>query len=164
MDMIPNYSYRGARALVTLHEEYLWSFVEMWRQANMLGVALPETEDPDYRSMETLLLHVLTSARGYMVWMCEQLELPDPKIDPPPAIEEIEEKIEGYIEHLLDRWRVPLVDIEEERFGRPEYVSNWGVRYCIDSMLEHAVMHPIRHLFQLMELMGNEEDSTPPFE
>jgi hypothetical protein len=24
---------------------------------------------------------------------------------------------------------------------------------CIDAMLEHAVMHPIRHAFQLEELM-----------
>ena len=26
-------------------------------------------------------------------------------------------------------------------------------RYCIDAMLEHAVMHPIRHAFQLDELI-----------
>lgn len=159
MYIMPDYKYRGARALITLHEEYLWSFVEMWRQAHLLEVSLPETEDPDYRSMETLLLHVLRSARGYMMWMCEQLGLPDPKIDPPPT-EDIEERVEDYIEHLLDRWRTPLSEIEEDLFARPEYVSTWGIRYCIDAMLEHAVMHPIRHLFQLMELMGRAEDTT----
>jgi len=164
MDEIPEFKYRGARALVTLHEEYLWSFVEMWRQAHLLEISLPETDDPDYRSMESLLLHVLKSARGYMIWICEQLDLPDPEIHPPPVTEEIEEKIEGYIEYLLDCWRSPLVDVEEERFSRPEYVSNWGIRYCIDAMLEHAVMHPIRHLFQLMELMGKEENPDSSFD
>jgi hypothetical protein len=29
----------------------------------------------------------------------------------------------------------------------------WRTRYCVDSMLEHAVIHPIRHAFQLNELM-----------
>ena len=48
------------------------------------------------------------AARGYMTWMCEVLELPDPEI------------------------RIP-----------PEPTA----------LLEHAVMHPIRHAFQLEELM-----------
>ena len=37
--------------------------------------------------------------------------------------------------------------------GTPEYPSQWKTRYCIDSMLEHAVMHPVRHAFQLDELL-----------
>lgn len=36
----------------------------------------------------------------------------------------------------------------------PEYPSRWKTLYCVDAMLEHAVMHPIRHAFQLEELMG----------
>jgi len=48
------------------------------------------------------------AARGYMTWMCEVLELPDPEI------------------------RIP-----------PEPTA----------LLEHADMHPIRHAFQLEELM-----------
>ena len=47
----------------------------------------------------------------------------------------------------------PLQEIEEKHFHSPCYQSRWGVDYCIDAMLEHAVMHPIRHVFQLEELM-----------
>ena len=43
--------------------------------------------------------------------------------------------------------------IGDDRLETPEYPSRWQTRYCIDSMLEHAVMHPIRHAFQLEELM-----------
>ena len=32
-------------------------------------------------------------------------------------------------------------------------ITQWQTRYCIDSMLEHAVMHAIRHAFQLDELL-----------
>jgi uncharacterized damage-inducible protein DinB len=104
--------------------------------------------------MDTLLGHVLAAARGYMLWMCKQLELPDPGIDPIPDDEEMASRAEAYLEHLLERWRLPLVDLAEEALYQPEYVANNGTHHlCIDVMLEHAVMHPIRHQFQLENLM-----------
>ena len=46
-----------------------------------------------------------------------------------------------------------LREVPDEKLETPEYPSRWQTRYCIDSMLEHAVMHPIRHAFQLDELL-----------
>ena len=66
---------------------------------------------------------VLSAAGGYMTWMCEVL------------------------------WRAPLREVSDDRLETPEYPSQWKTRYCIDSMLEHAVMHPVRHAFQLDELL-----------
>ena len=153
MSSLPTYSYRGARALVLLHEQQLRKFLETWRKAKAVGVSLPKTDDSDYQSMETLLRHVLRAARGYMTWICEKLELPDPAIEPTPEADKIEEQADQYIDHLVDRWRTPLAAILEEQFHTLEYESRWGVSYCIDAMLEHAVVHPIRHQFQLVELM-----------
>jgi uncharacterized damage-inducible protein DinB len=149
---LDNYRYRGARALVLLHEKHLRSFLTTWREAKATGVALPETDHWAYRSLETILGHVLAAARGYMVWMCKQLGLPDPGIDPIPEDDELEAKVDAYLEHLLARWREPLAEVEPARFDEV-YPSNWQVPYCIDAMLEHAVMHPIRHQFQLEELL-----------
>jgi hypothetical protein len=60
------------------------------------------------------------------------------------------------MEHVLGRWGAEaLREISDEQLETPEYPSRWRTRYCIDSMLEHAVMHPIRHAFQLEELIGN---------
>lgn len=147
------YSYRGARALVLLHEEHINSFWEIWQQAKTKGVLLPETSDPDYESMETLLVHVLRSAGGYMRWICQKLELGDPQIGQVPTADKIEKEAEKYMEHLFERWRIQLISIKEEKFFGEVYKSNWGVDYCIEAMLEHAVMHPIRHEFQLKELI-----------
>lgn len=150
---LPNYKYNGARSMIILHEQYLRSFVETWKLAKANQVVLPETEDLDYASMQTLLRHVFRAARGYITWMCERLQLLDPQIDSTPAIEEIESEIDNYLEHLLDEWRLPLTNVDEEKFMDRTYKSRWGVDYCIDAMLEHAVMHPIRHEFQLKNLM-----------
>ena len=143
--------------MVLLHERHLRSFMKSWKEAKSLEIKLPVTDDLDYQSLETLLFHVLRAARGYMTWICQELNLPDPEINTPPDVSEIEKDAEKYIIHLLERWRLPLADIDEDKFHTPTFKSRWGVEYCIDAMLEHAVMHPIRHEFQLKNLISSQK-------
>jgi hypothetical protein len=96
---------------------------------------------------------VLGAAGDDMVWMCEMLRLPDPGIRSAPDAAAMVRDAEQYMEHVLERWRAPLREVPKERLETPEYASRWQTRYCIDSMLGHAVMHPIRHAFQLDELL-----------
>jgi len=152
---LPDYRSNGARALVLLHERHLRGFLDTWKRAQAAGVDLPRTADPNTASREAVLRHVLRAARGYMVWVCDKLGLPDPQIDAPPAVEAIEAAADAYVEHLVERWATPLADVAEERFESEDYEAPWKNRYCIDAMLEHAVMHPIRHQFQLQKLLGD---------
>ncbi len=154
------YRYGGTRALVILHERQLRKFLVVWRRARKAGIALPETDDPHYASLEILLRHVLGCARGYMEWMCQVLELPDPGIRPEPEAGDIDVGAESYIEHLVERWRTPLAGLTEAQAYRPTHKTRWDVEYCIDSMLEHAVMHPQRHRFQLEELIARAQRSS----
>ena len=153
---MPDYRYQGARALISLHEKHLLSCLEVWRVAKARDLHLPETADTDYQSLETLLRHILRAARGYMTWMCEKLDLPDPGIPAAPSAELVEQQAGGYVELLLEKWRSPLAAVERERFHGPVYPSRWGPEYCIDAMLEHAVMHPVRHEYQLRNLLRSE--------
>lgn len=152
--LLPHYLYRGARAMVLLHEQHHRSFLATWQDAYRVGFQLPQTTDPDFQSLQLLLRHVLGASRGELLWICQKLDLPDPDIDPVPPADHITSKAASYLEHLLERWREPLANVQEERFFVPTHTSGWGVEYCIDAMLEHAVMHPIRHEFQLQELMA----------
>jgi hypothetical protein len=147
------YRSRAVRAMVLLHEEHLRRFVHTWRLALAASVSLPPTDDPAYASLGALGRHVLGAAGGYMVWMCEALTLPDPGIRSAPDVAAMVRDADDYLEHVLERWRTPLQEVPDERLETPEYPSRWQTRYCIDSMLEHAVMHPIRHAFQLDELI-----------
>jgi hypothetical protein len=160
MSDLISYKYKGALALVLLHEKHLKLFAETWVEAKKLGVLLPATDDPYYASLESLLFHVLNSAGGYMKWICKQLNLPDPGIDTPPPKEIVENEYPAYINHLVSRWQIPLCAIEEEYFHSTTFLSNWGVPYCIDAMLEHAVMHPIRHEHQLIGLMNTQKQQA----
>ena len=151
----PQYRSRAVRALVQLHEEHLRRFVQTWKMAMARSVTLPATGDPAYASLETLGRHVLSAAGSYMIWMCQVLGLPDPGIRSAPPAAAIAREADDYMEHVLDHWRAPLKDLPDEKLETPEYPSRWNTRYSIDSMLEHAVMHPIRHSFQLNELLNN---------
>lgn len=150
---LKEYKYNGARSMVIMHEMHMKSLLETWREAKRNGLSLPVTDDGDYASLETLLHHIFRAARGYMTWMCDKLNLPDPEINPAPAAEVIEKEADVYLGYLLDKWRRPLAGVERDKFEKGTHTSRWGVEYCIDAMLEHAVMHPIRHEFQLRQLM-----------
>ena len=149
---IPAHRSRGARAMVMLHERELRAFVVTWRRAQAAGVRLPPTDDPSYESLEHLLRHVLRAARGYMTWVCEQLGLADPGIRATPEADALVGQLDAYLEHVCEAWRTPLADVSDVALEDRTYASRWGTEYCIDAMLEHAVMHPVRHAFQLEEL------------
>lgn len=150
-----DYKYKGVEALVLLHEEKMLSFIDIWKIAKQANLKLPITNDPDYQSLNHLLEHIVRSSRGYIIWICEKLNLSDPQINIPPTFEKIENDIDEYIAHLLDRWKLPLVNVDEKDFFTQTYMSNWETNYCIEAMLEHAVMHPVRHEFQLRNLLEN---------
>jgi uncharacterized damage-inducible protein DinB len=143
--------------MVILHDKYMREFLVTWRKAKQLQINLPVTDDPDYQSLDHLLSHLLRAARGYMTWMCKKLGLPDPGIDNFPPPETAERDAEAFLQHVLEKWREPLANVAAEAFENISYKSRWGMDYSIDSMLEHAVMHPIRHIFQLEELMEAQE-------
>lgn len=148
------YAYRGARALVVLHERELRDFLTVWRRIDAAGLQLPETDDPSYLSNLHLLQHVLRAAGRYLEWICRQLELPEPGIRQPPEPSELALQAGDYLEHVLDRWRRSLTTVPESLMEQRAYTANWGAPMTIESMLEHAVMHPLRHTFQLEELMA----------
>lgn len=81
-------------------------------------------------------------------------ELPDPGVRQVPELDEIDGRADEYLEHVLDRWRLALVAVPESRMEDRAYTANWGAPMTIESMLEHAVVHPLRHAFQLEELMA----------
>lgn len=146
------YAYGGAWALVELHARHLRTFLDAWRRAKDAGVALPASEDPDCQSLDTLLRHVVGAARGYLAWVCKVLEQPAPAIEPVP--EDLSSAPGPYVERLLLAWDQPLRTLTQRAADRGVYPSSWGTEYCVDAMLEHAVMHPIRHTFQLEGLLA----------
>ena len=142
---------RSVRALVLLQERELRTCLATWRRAVAWGVSLPATGEHD-ASPQAAFRHVLSASGSYLRWLAQHLELGDPELAPPPSVAEVEERADDYLEHLLERWRALLRDLPRERL-REVYPTRWGVDLVVEAMLEHAVVHPMRHTLQLEALM-----------
>jgi hypothetical protein len=64
---------------------------------------------------------VLFAAGGCMIWICEVLALPDPGIHHVPHQAAIVGDAEDYMEHVLERWRAPLIEVSDDILETPEY-------------------------------------------
>jgi hypothetical protein len=153
-----DYADRGARALVLLHEREMRGFLATWRRAHERGLAPPACDDPNYASLAAVLVHVLRAGRGYLVWLCETLLLPEPGVRPAPTAETAAVDASAFAEHLFERWRRTLAPVRPEQLDGVEARSRWGVSYSVDAMLEHAVMHPLRHAFQIEAWLAEDSE------
>jgi hypothetical protein len=149
-----SYRSRGVRALVLLHERHLRSCIAAWQEAKRREIGLLNSTDSPIGNLESLLLHILEAARDDFLWICDRLVIARPPIDPLPTATEVAERVADYVESLLQCWAVALVDVTDEQLYGAEYVSDWGTAFTINGMLEHIVMHAIRHEFQLDELLN----------
>ena len=145
---------RAVRSLVELHERELATFVSTWRRFVASGCALPEAlGDPDYESPERLVAHVQGSARSYLLWVWEVLERP---IEGLPLIRDaslIVPRLDDFMGETLEAWRRHLAPLENEQLAPKQYLSRWGEPHTIEQLLEHAVVHPMRHRIQLERIL-----------
>ncbi len=155
-------NYPGAQALAELHEIQLRAFLAEWREAKARQLVLPRTRDRSYGSLETLLLHVFSCSMRYLIWTADALELPPPTTPELPGEDEIAVEADRILEAILAAWRLPLSDLPLKAFVAGEHKSWWGTGYCVDAMLEHAVMHPLRHQWQLKKMLAPSERPPMP--
>ena len=123
-----------------------------WRRAKAAQVKLPPSDNPAYASLDTVMHHALKAARNMLTWICEKLELPDPGIDETPDASRLDAEAEAHVEHLLARWRLPLAQVEAKQL-EAVHKDRGGHDTSLIARLEHAVLHPQRHRFQLEELL-----------
>jgi hypothetical protein len=145
----------AVRSCVELHEVELLRFYETWEAFRASGVSLPQTDDPSYASPDDLGGHVLRSARSYLTWIGECVTRPVNDVDPNNDRVSVARKGRAFMSEILAAWRRHLARLEDAELAPATYKSRWGEDYNIEQMLEHAVVHPMRHRIQLERLMGH---------
>ena len=145
----------AVRSCVELHEVEINRFFETWQAFRASGIPLPETDDPSYRSVDHLGGHILRAARNYLTWIGECVNRPVTDVDADTDLGSIARKGRGFLDPVLAAWRLHLAALEDTELAPATYTSRWGEDYDIEQMLEHAVVHPMRHRIQLERLMGH---------
>ena len=125
-----------------------------WKKAKRLGVKLPKTRDPAYESLDALMRHPLRACRGYLTWLCEVLHRPAPKVPDPPEAEHVTTRAAAYLDVLERAWLKHMAWMPDRVVeSKKVHTSRWGAPMTVEAMFEHAVAHPMRHRFQLEELI-----------
>jgi len=149
---------RAVMSLVELHERELRAYLETWRRFAASDAPMPAANgDPNYESRETLGAHVLRAARGYLTWMGECAGRPVTDVDLSNDAPSIYARGPEFAEEVLAAWRRHMPAFTTEEIEKQGFKSRWGEPYTIEQMLEHAVVHPMRHRVQLQRIL----DSRP---
>jgi uncharacterized damage-inducible protein DinB len=150
----------AVRSCVDLHEAEMNRFYDAWQAFRASGTALPRTTDPNYASAEHLGGHVIRAARNYLTWIGDCVGRPVTDLDLDNDTVSVAAKGRAFLDAVLAAWRRHLAALEDRELEAATFKSRWGTDYNIEQMLEHAVVHPMRHRIQLERLMREAPATT----
>jgi hypothetical protein len=144
-------------AIAALMAEYKKAIVELQNvirdlQSKELTTLVDKvTKNPDCRSIQTILTHIVSSGFSYCVYI---LNLKDPNIKRPESklrssaieyINDLDEVLQFTYKTLAN-----LEDAELEEYDISKKIqTSWGQNYDIEQMVEHAIVHVLRHRRQI---------------
>ena len=121
-----------------------------------------QTKDEDCRSAQAIMKHVVGAGYGYADYIRGALGM----VSTSPArhlflLADVEAQIDAMLEytvHTLEgKW-----EMTEEEMTSVVIDSRWGVRYDLEQLLEHAVVHILRHRRQIERLMSSSTSAASP--
>ena len=148
------FSSRAVRSLVELHERELRSFLEVWRRFESANLPMPEGHgDESYESRERLVGHVLMAARGYMTRIGEWVGRPVTDVDASQDPRDVASRLAAFADDVLAGYRRHMALVTTEELEPQTHRTRWGDLMSVENLLEHAVVHPMRHRIQLERLL-----------
>lgn len=149
--------YRTNGAIGALLDEYEKAILELQAvlkgltHNELISIVDQQTDDPDCRSIQTILTHVIRSGYGYAIvirkWLGEDLEYRQ---------SQILDSVEEYQKAITDmfQYNVKLFDdypniVLEEMDNEKKIKVRWGQLYDVEQLMEHAIVHILRHRRQI---------------
>lgn len=152
----PPYSADGATG--ALLDEYRKAIAELiFTIENLTPVQLTKivdtsTKDPDCVSVQSVLSHVVGSGCRYVITIRRWLgdDVPDLTNELLPTaslyVEALERLFAYTVQLFIDYPQVPLEVLENDK----KITVRWGQQYDVEQLLEHAIVHVLRHRRQIV--------------
>ena len=112
------------------------------------------TKDDDCRSVQTIVSHVTNSGYGYANyirdWFGIPKNFPDRRLLSQNDFSMELDKMLAYTsETLQDKWKY-----SDEEIMKIKMIVRWGPQYDLEQLLEHAVVHILRHRRQIEKFIA----------
>lgn len=109
------------------------------------------TADPDCRSIQTILTHVVRSAFGYATYIRNRhgAELPFRRRKTCSSIEQYALELDAAFAFTEETFHLfPKIKLESYEAEQKMRVR-WGQLYDVEQIMEHAIVHILRHRRQI---------------
>ena len=128
---------------------HLKEVLENVTEENYIEIADTETKNEDCRSIETIMNHVVRAGYFYIRYIRGSLSMEVSEVAhtkfPLDNIEGELDKVIAETVRIFDgKW-----DEINKKMNSVYIDSSWGIRYNIDQMMEHAIVHILRHRRQI---------------
>ncbi len=149
-----NKTYRSG-AVGALMDEYERAAMELRRlveripDEEFVRVVDSQTNDDTCRSAQTIMSHVVSAVYGYADYIREQFSIASSRpqnriLSRQESLEQLDAALEYTARTLEGRW-----EMSDEEITGTVIRSSWGVVYDLEQLLEHAVVHVLRHRRQI---------------
>ena len=112
------------------------------------------TKDNDCRSVQTIISHVINSGFGYANYIRDWFAIP--KSSPERRLisqndfpMELDKMLIYTSETLQDKW-----ELTDDEIMKVKMIVRWGPQYDLEQLLEHAVVHILRHRRQIEKFIA----------
>jgi hypothetical protein len=93
------------------------------------------------------------AARGYLTRIGEWVGRPVSDVDASKDPYDVAGRASAFAQNVLAGYRTNLPAITIEEFAPQLHKTRWGDLMSVENLLEHAVVHPMRHRRQLERLL-----------
>ncbi|ASZ11852.1 DinB family protein [Chitinophaga pendula] len=110
-----------------------------------------KTSDPNCRSVQTVLAHVIASMYSYAIYIRTAYGQPVPRPGNilRPSVGQYMEDFNAAMQFTADSFS----NINDEELDQPDPAkqmdTTWGKHYDLEQLTEHAIVHVLRHRRQL---------------
>lgn len=148
-------------AIAALLDEYrkaideLINVINPISQEKLIFIIDQKNEDPDSKSIQGILTHVVASCFSYSIYIENHTGLKTLRPE-----KHLFDHVELYIEKLNQAFaycknvfeqnpNLPLEELENSK----KISTNWGQQYDIEQLFEHAIVHILRHRRQIENIL-----------
>ena len=160
-------AYRSG-AVGALMDEYERAAAELARLVGRIPddefvrVVDARTDDDDCRSAQTIMSHVVGAAYGYADYIREQFSIASTRprytlLARRETLTQLDAALEYTAETLEGRW-----EMSGEEISRTVINSRWGAVYDLEGLLEHAIVHVLRHRRQIEKFIQQGKITVRP--
>ena len=152
-------TYRSG-AIGALMDEYeraaaeLRGLIERIPEDDFVRIVDSQTSSDDCRSVQTIMTHVVRAGYGYADYIREQFSIASTRpqnnlLSRQESLEQLDAALRYTVQTLEGRW-----EMSDEEISGTVINTRWGAVYDVEGLLEHAIVHILRHRRQIEKFIG----------